>query len=370
MTRTRHTDCNHRPAVTIVLTVVLLGVIFGVAALTVDLGVVFNTRHDLQIAADSASLSAVSAYAMDEMRKIRDGDAPLFSFGEVEYEAINRATHVSNLAAVFGTRGIALSPADVTLGWLDHTSPTAKLRTDVPESSFNAVQVVTRRTKESVNGPAELTLARVLGFSTVDVTATATAVFVRSRPEIDFWPFTMSRKQYEIELETGGDNYDYDEGMEQVGQRSDDVREVHLFPNREAPGNFGALNFGESSSTDVLAEFIRDGVNGDNLEHAFGHVFPTFVDGDGEPTTYDMNGNPGMSWSIKEDVDARIGQVVIIFLHDGVVLNEGSNATYRIVDARHVRVMAIDYKNKGVWVQPIEATDKALELVGRSVLAR
>jgi hypothetical protein len=370
MVRALHNDCNRRPAVVTVMTVVLLGVILGFAALTVDLGVVFNTRHDLQNAADSAALSGVSAYALEDMLDLREGTASISAFNEVQYTARRRAIDIASRALVIGTHGITLNPADVTLGWLDYMSPTAEFTTGVPQASFNAVRVVTRRTKESDNGPAEMFMSRIFGVSTVDVTATATAVFERSRPDIDLWPFTMSKTQYEIELDTGGDNYDYDEDMDEVGQRFDGVSEVHLFPNSEAPGNFGSLAFGPSSSTDVLSDFIREGVSEPLLEEAFGNGFPTFVDEYGEPTTYTMTGDPGMSWSIRTDVDDRIGDVVVIFLHDGVVQHQGSNATFTIVEARHVRVMGVDYDNKGFWVQPVEATDSALDLIGKAVLAR
>ncbi len=46
-------------------------VILGFAALTVDVGVMYNTRADLQRAADAATLAGASAYTTDAMMRIR-----------------------------------------------------------------------------------------------------------------------------------------------------------------------------------------------------------------------------------------------------------------------------------------------------------
>ena len=57
----------------VVITVVLITIMLGFAALTVDIGVAYNARADLQIATDSAALAAASAYASDPMMEVRMG---------------------------------------------------------------------------------------------------------------------------------------------------------------------------------------------------------------------------------------------------------------------------------------------------------
>ena len=49
----------------------MLPAIVGFAALTIDLGILYSTKADLQNAADAAALAGVSAYTTDAMWALR-----------------------------------------------------------------------------------------------------------------------------------------------------------------------------------------------------------------------------------------------------------------------------------------------------------
>ena len=71
----RHEPMNmnkqKRRGITMVFVVILIPVLLGAAALTVDVGLLVNTKTDLQIAADAAALAGVAALSTDEMMRVR-----------------------------------------------------------------------------------------------------------------------------------------------------------------------------------------------------------------------------------------------------------------------------------------------------------
>ena len=50
-----------------------MGVLLGFGALTIDVGVMYNVRADLQRSADAAALAGAAAYTSDKMLQIRQG---------------------------------------------------------------------------------------------------------------------------------------------------------------------------------------------------------------------------------------------------------------------------------------------------------
>ncbi len=81
-----------------------------------------------------------------------------------------------------------------------------------------------------------------------------------------------------------------------------------------------------------------------------------FVDGGGDPMSYEVTGNPGMKASLEASIEQRIGDVVGFFVHDAVA-NSGSNTVYRLVGMRFARVMGVRFQGaqaqRGLWVQPV-----------------
>jgi len=89
------------------------------------------------------------------------------------------------------------------------------------------------------------------------------------------------------------------------------------FQDMEAPGNFGLVSLdGYSNGTSTLRDWIMDG-------YPESFVIPT------DPGYLELNGRPGFGGGIKQAVQDRQGDTVLVTVYDSVE-GEGNNAWYRI----------------------------------------
>jgi Flp pilus assembly protein TadG len=361
----RFARSTRRRAASAVLALVTVPVLIGFAALTVDVGVLYNTRVDLQNAADAAAMAATSALASEAMMQVRMGTSSASeSLNEVVRLAFTQTQSLPGTGYTFGGKKLGVEAADVTIGWLDTASATEPIKTGASPSTFNAIQVVVRRTRESVNGPVELFFARIFGRQDADVVALAVAVlddhfsgYDADQSRTLLWPFTKHINEYEAQLQSGEDRYGYDSESDTLTSGPDGTREVRLYPGDEAPGNYGLLNIGPTDlSLDELRVQILNGITADDMEATFGATELSFYDETGAPTPYDSPGNAGLKAQLEDAVQARVGDVVGFFVHNEV-LNSGSNVVYKVIGIRWGRVMhaalQTSAKDRGVWIQPV-----------------
>ncbi|MDO8629496.1 MAG: pilus assembly protein TadG-related protein, partial [Phycisphaerales bacterium] len=105
-----------------VLTLVMLVVLIGFASLTLDVGALYNTRADLQDAADAAALAGGSALAGDAMLRVRQGNSSSSVSAEAGALILERAEAVGLLNYSFASSGTVIPPGDIVSGWIDLTS--------------------------------------------------------------------------------------------------------------------------------------------------------------------------------------------------------------------------------------------------------
>jgi len=381
---------NRRRGVAAVLVLVLLPVLVGFAALVIDVGVLYNTRADLQNAADVAALAGASALAGDEMMHVRMYGNTSDQMSSIVNLSVQRAASVSMLNPSWATTETVMGNADVTMGWLDLTSATTSILPGAAPSTYNAVQTVALRTADGANGAVELLFARIFGKSTSELQATATAAFDDRVAGYDMtivpgaMPITVSETVFEADFATGGDKFAYDADFDSVSSGSDGLREIKLYPYDLAPGNFGLLNIGSGNQgVPSLQAQIVDGVSPADYEQEVGTSVLTFQDSNGSTASYSITGNPGLKASLETSLQGRVGSIVGFFVHDSVS-DGGANATYNITGIRWGRVVAVSVNGpeseRGLWIQPvILAGDGVIlsstgsstgGLTGRVVLAR
>ena len=379
----------------IVLAAISMTVLIGFAALAIDLGQLYVARAELQRAADAAALAGASSYFSDAGQA---QDIP-----ELSYVIDMRSQEVS-LANPTHHAGTVLDLGDIMIGGYDFDYPEDDL--DMSGSlRFNAVQVTTRRTSGSSNGPITLFFAGLIGMGEGGVVATATAVaddrFAGLRLDRDigcpFIPFTIHVNLYNDMVVNGDDNYSYDDAVYYTG---DGIPEVQLYPWRHFPGdpadqwddvyvtddegqgNFGILEFGGGGAS-ATAEMILNGVTAAELQAEIGTSELTFCDELGNPTTVQMSGNPGVQAAVAKAPEDRIGDVVGFFVHNEVT-GSGTNVEYQTVGVRFGRIM--DVKLRGspakrfLLVQPVAYTGPEVIInryapstdghVGRAILVR
>jgi len=79
------------------------------AALTVDIGQLYAARTELQRAGDAAALAGASAFATDEMMRVRMGTGGTGALAYVKELATSRSHEYSNLNATLGSPTLVLA---------------------------------------------------------------------------------------------------------------------------------------------------------------------------------------------------------------------------------------------------------------------
>ncbi|MHC4091623.1 MAG: pilus assembly protein TadG-related protein [Planctomycetota bacterium] len=334
----------------------MMVLVFGCAALTIDVAHLYVVRAELQRSADAGALAGASVFADDSLGPDLYGINP--DSAAVTAAGSTRAVELAAQNTVRGTAP-ALASGDVVWGWYDFENPALPLTTG---GQVNAVRVNAGFTSTSLNGPVTNFFANVLGVPTSDVSTTSSAAFddrfAAYRPLNPgvLIPFTLETNELQTQLSNGPDNFSYDPDLGVVQPFSDGVREIDIYPYRNASGNFGILNVatGNQGNPALVAQ-ILNGITPDELEIETGSSEMTFVDDEGQPLTYQITGEPGIRASLESTVEQRIGDVVGFFVYS-TVSDGGSNATYTIVDIRFGLVMEVHLtgnpNNRRIVLQP------------------
>lgn len=371
MKRLRNQSCRRRG---IILVHIVAGtfVFVGVGALAVDIGLLCAVRTELQNIADAAALSGASGYFSDA--SLARADSTL------EGIVASRAQETSLLNRSIGSGPTEVGPADIVLGTFDFQQPKAPLDT-TGLNRFNAVQVTTRRSADSANGAILFYFAIVLGMSTGHAQASAIAAMddrvsgfnLALNDGADLLPFTLHIDLYDDMCANGSDAYQFT-GSPVAG--SDGIPEVIVFPWKESgdgpigSGNFGVLNF-DGGGAAAVAWQIQNGLTPAQLQAGAGTSNLVYVDDVGNPVTYELNGKTGAMSSMKDDLNARLGDVVGFFVHDQVT-GTGENAMFRNVGIRFGRIMNVQLTgaqaDRDLTLQPVTYTNRSISVspYGRS----
>ncbi len=168
---------NKRRGLVAVFVVAAIPVLLAFAALTIDVGTMYNVRADLQRAADAAALAGASTYTNDAMMQLRQDASDTDLLSAVIALGTDRLGAIAGLNPSFGSSTMLVAPGDITTGWIDVDSATAPIQPDASPDTFNAVQVVVRRTSEGANGPVKFFFASIFGSMDIESSASAVAVF-------------------------------------------------------------------------------------------------------------------------------------------------------------------------------------------------
>ncbi len=370
-----HRASAARRGVTIVQVAIFAPIAVGFTALAVDVGLLLNAQGDLQRAADSAALAGASAYISDD--GLMMNKAALKTTIEERSQAFSLQNPTLWVSTILDTQ-------DIQAGTHSFDNPDAEL---YDGERWNAAEVLVRREPGSSNGAVAFFFARIFGMAEGGVTADARAIFddhVASY-QLDgdsniFVPFTVHEDIYNDMVVNGPDDYSYNDGGN-VDSSPDGIREVRLFPwtwsdedaavnggsgngssdGNDAAGNFGILNIGiENVGTDGVAEQITSGITPEQLQAEFGVPELEFFNEAGEPVTYDATGNPGLTTSLKDELQGRVGDIVGFFLHQDSY-NTGENTIFVITAIRFGRIMHVDIlgppSQRSVSIQPVAWTD-------------
>ena len=356
-----------RRGLTIALAALSLPVIFGVASLCIDAGVLMLARAQLTTEADAAALAG--AYQLNDPARIN----PTFSLANdmaaarIHALAIGRANSVLGQAAVLNDNPTNDPSGDVVIGFIDMTASNAPLVTSAASTAqFNSVQVQARCTSDH-GGLVPSYFSKVLGFSDQSVVIPGTATVQNyaisgfkcspSGQPTAFIPMALSLTTYNAML-TGltTDSYTYTPTPKpaQVTVGPDGLYESSLYPSGSGAGNWGTLRVGvNNNGTSTLASQIQNGLTTDDISASFGCFMSL-------SPSIQMSGNPGVSLGLKSALQSLVGKVVVVAIYDPAgTTGNGSNLQYTVVKLASVVVLGTAFNgvHSSVIIQPSLLTD-------------
>ena len=173
MNRTKFGQCfvaplgNQQGAVAVIVALVVT-VMLAMTALALDVGHALVARNQLQNASDAAALAG--ARALGVIYGGMSGSLTGYSLTSGDVANIVNAASVAGADNQAAGVTVTVNAGDIAVGiW------TSSTRTFTPTTVLpRAVRVITRR-DNAANGPISTFLARIIGFTSVSVTAVATA---------------------------------------------------------------------------------------------------------------------------------------------------------------------------------------------------
>ncbi len=156
-----------RKAAAAVQVLVCMTVLMGFGALVIDIGMLYNTKAELQKSADAAALAAATELGNAGAEDVRSS-------------AFEKAQEFARGNKVLNDGILLAENADVVFGRAFINPQTGKYQfeADAAEEFPNAVRVIARRAKGSLNQPVSLYFARAMGLSSRNLSASATAVLI------------------------------------------------------------------------------------------------------------------------------------------------------------------------------------------------
>lgn len=341
---------SDRRGTVIVLAAAMLVVVFGIAAFTVDLGLLNVTKGQVQNAADSAAHAA--------MQELINGIGPGATVTS-QVASVNAGQKATNLVRRFRSGDVDATDLsvgrDMRFGRRSWNSTNSQWVKEWGVTPFNMVEVSVRRTK-AAGSPLGAVFSRFLGFSSFDVEARSVASVapitgfslpLGSSSTINLLPIALDLATWnalvqQIQSGTGSGFQDrdrYNAGAKTVSSGSDRIPEVNIYPDGTSvkpSGNRGTVDIGSpNNSTADLVRQITHGVNAYDLS-----FFPNSALKFNNQGVLYLQGDTGISAGIEASLKSVIGTTgaLPIFIS---VSGPGNNATYTIVRFVGVRIMAV-----------------------------
>jgi Flp pilus assembly protein TadG len=148
---------------------ILLGVLVGMAALSIDIGYALIARTELQNVADGAVLAGTRQLGL-VYEGLTSAQQEGYMLSGAAESAIKNMINTVSVQNVAGGEPITIAAADIQIGQWNFDTRTFTQTNTSPD----AVRVTARRDGQA-NGPVATFLAGTMGIDSVDVAATATA---------------------------------------------------------------------------------------------------------------------------------------------------------------------------------------------------
>jgi Flp pilus assembly protein TadG len=370
----------------------LMIVLLGMVAFAVDVGWMGIAQTELQNAADAAALAGAGQLMQPSVQYNLPGQtltnkASILSAAEDSAKTYAKSFAGYNRAG--GVSSLVLLDSDVEFGYTDATGKYTKYTGNVLyATSFPNTIKVTLRLDDTAggNGPLGLFFGGVLGRSTTNLTATASATIYTGSidtfsgsPNAPLLPMTLDVNAWNTFLSTGLSS----DGLLHLDGNG--LPQLQVYPSPAlAPGNFGMLSLDDSSNdANDIANWINNGLSASDLKTLQSNKLLPLSKHD--TTQWDWKGAPGFKASDLNDL--TVGQTYLLPLFKPVVATPGANyqatdkdagpatpgtggvgqnAYYQIVQFVGIKITQLD-KSSDAFVQPTFVMDAAAILNKSSI---
>ncbi len=356
-TRTPRRPNNRRGAI-LVLAAVVMVIVFGFAAFSVDLGYLGLAKTQLRAGVDATALGT----ALELSQGL--GKGPTMTSSQVVSTANSAAVNVAQHQPNAGQASSYLNTSrDVRYGSLTWNSATGRWNKAYGVAPYNLVEVTLRRDQSGSklgDGRIPLYFSKTLGISDAPMVETSAAGLLpgvgfqiqsNSSATVGVLPIALDQPTWNALMAgVGADKYAYDPATGKVTSGKDGILEVDLYPSGSSlmpPGNRGQVDLGSpNNSTSDVKRQILYGLNAYDLSF-FGGKIST------ENGPILLNGDTGISAGIKAELTQIIGQPRLIPIFSAVS-GPGNNAVYTVPKFVPIRILNVQLTGnpKSVAIQP------------------
>ncbi len=286
-----------RKGAIVLLSAFLLIFLLAMVAFAVDIAWIVLTKDQLQNAADSAALAAadplMDAYVQYQLAPA--GGTQTTILNNALSSARTNAKNYANFNQGGDVKNLTLNDADIEFGFTDAAGNYTSSYSGFP----NTVKVTIRR-DSSANGSLALFFAPVLGKSSQDLTATASATIEGGT--INNFSLTGSQSVSMLPMTYDVDNWTnfLKTGLDPDGNKTtaaNGLAELQVYPSVKAPGNFGQLSLDDSHvGESTEASWVNSGMRATDLAALQSAKLLPLSQHD--TTKWDWQGDTGMKASL------------------------------------------------------------------------
>lgn len=380
---TFHTiSLKKRRAAVIPIAALLMGLLVGMLAFSIDIGYICAVQAELQNAADAAALAGaqqmqtpfVSFYSPGQTQQSQiylqvttdtsDSSSPIPT--AQRYAAYNQAGGVN----------IQVPTSDISFSYYDGTSPF--IPASYPTYFPNTITVTTRRDSVA-NNPLGLFFARIFGMTTMNLTATASATIyagdVSSLQVINGVNAHILPVALDVNVWTNFANANWTSAWlgSNVTTGSNGNPQLQVYPFATGtPGSFGLIDTGvPSNNAPAFRNWIDTGSTPNDISYLLNNSLLPVSPSAPEPWKV----GPGMTSTLLSNFQSQMGVPNLIPLFVPVIPVPGSsnpgdnytaanyqgqNATYAVVGFVGVTITQADGSGKAnmtISVQPTAIVD-------------
>ncbi len=386
--RFRITRSRIRRAAIVPMAALLMTLLVGMLAFSIDIGYICAVQAELQNAADSAALAGaqqmqqafVDFYAPGQTQQQTIYTEVTTNYPNTPYPTITTAQTYAAYNKAGGVN-ITVPTSDISFSYYDGTTFTPA---SYPNYFPNTITVKTRR-DSTANGALGLFFAKIFGISTTNLTATASATIyagdvtslqVISGVDAHILPVALDVNVWKAFANANFSSPWLSGGVVTTGSNGQPQLQVYDFGTNTS-GSFGLVDVGvPSNNTPAFRNWIDNGSTPNDISYLLNNSLLPVSPSAPEP----WKAGPGLKSTLVTNFQSVMGEANLIPLFvpqytgpnlTGTSVNgtgsqytagaaQGQNATYSIVGFASITVSQADGSGKNgltVSIQPMAIND-------------